>query len=124
MIVSFEILTLVFIYFNKKNIEYYNRFSLIYEIFLLISIYEYSFNNDEEKSSIIILGLYLRYFIETSISLSYFYIVIVTIIFFLINIPIIIQYDIIIEALILIVICMTISIIFLNKTRKLIIFIS
>ena len=60
MIVSFEILTLVFIYFNKKNIEYYNRFSLIYEIFLLISIYEYSLNDNENKNSLIILGIYLR----------------------------------------------------------------
>jgi len=60
MIVSFEILTLVFIYFNKKNIEYYNRFSLIYEIFLLITIYEYSLNDNENKSSLIILGIYLR----------------------------------------------------------------
>ena len=126
MVLSFEIASLYAIYYNKNKIENYNWFSLIYVFYLLITIYEYTFNNDidRKKRSVVVLALYLRYFIEISISLSHSAIVILSILYIFINIPVIIQFDIIIEASSLFVICLTISIVFLNKTRKLITFIS
>ena len=126
MVLSFEIASLYAIYCNKNKIENYNWFSLIYVFYLLITIYEYTFNNDvdRKKRSVVVLALYLRYFIEISISLSHSAIVILSILYIFINIPVIIQFDIIIEASSLFVICLTISIVFLNKTRKLITFIS